>query len=119
MTNPTKRLGKLLNKLYLVDVWLNKNPAKYGYTWCDAENSPKSKIDYNFVRNDSIDYVENIVVKKLPVTHNKSTRLSDHRLIKCKLNFSSLERDKGYWKLNISHLENEDYKYGILELFKI
>lgn len=29
-----------------------------------------------------------------------------------------MERGKGYWKLNISHLENEDYKRGILELFK-
>lgn len=99
-------------------MWLNKNPTKNGYTWCDAENSPKSRIDYIFVRNDSIDYVKNIVVRKLPGTHNKNTRLSDHRLIKCNLNFSNLERGKGYWKLNISHLENEDYKRGILELFK-
>lgn len=29
-----------------------------------------------------------------------------------------MERGKGYWKLNISRIENEDYKRGILELFK-
>lgn len=29
-----------------------------------------------------------------------------------------MERGKGFWKLNISHLENEDYKREILELFK-
>ncbi len=48
----------------------------------------------------------------------KKTQLSDHRIIKCNLNFSNLERGKGYWKLDISHLENEDYKREILELFK-
>lgn len=76
--------------------------------------SGRVRIDYIFVRNDTIDYVKNIVVRKLPGIHKKNTRLSDHRLLKCNLNFSNLERGKGYWKLNISHLENEDYKRGIL-----
>lgn len=80
MTNPVKKLSKLANKLDLVQ--LNKNPTKKSYTWCDAEHSPKSRLDYIFMRNDLIDYVKNIVVQKLPGTH-KNTRLGDHRYIKC------------------------------------
>ena len=60
-----KKLSKLTNKLDLVDVWLKKNPTKNGYTWCDAENSPKSRIDYIFVRNDTIDYVKKYCCSKI------------------------------------------------------
>ena len=35
-----------------------KNPNNAGFTWCDAQNYPKSRIDYIFVKSDCIDHVK-------------------------------------------------------------
>ena len=39
--------------------------------------------------------------------------MTDHRLLKLFIITSEDKRGPGYWKLNVSHLENEDYKKGI------
>lgn len=43
--------------------------------------------------------------------------MSDHRYLKACVDFNKLERGSGYWKLNISHLENDEYKKGIIYIF--
>lgn len=50
-----------------------------------------SRIDYIFVNNDFIDRVKNIIVRRLPGTHDKNTRLRDHILLKCNLNLNKSE----------------------------
>ena len=78
--NHFKKLWKLFEKLDLIDinVWHNKNPNNAGFTWCDAQNCPKSRIDYISVKSDCIDHVKNIIVIRLPCTYNNKTRLSNH-----------------------------------------
>ena len=45
-----KILCKLFKEQDLIDVWHYKNPNYVGFTWCDAQNCPKSRIDYIFVK---------------------------------------------------------------------
>ena len=43
--------------------------------------------------------------------------MSDHRYIKTSIVLNKLERGSGYWKLNVSHLEKQDYIKGINNIF--
>lgn len=39
-------LKHIINKFKLTDFWKSEYPELNGLTWCDAENNPKSLIDY-------------------------------------------------------------------------
>ena len=39
-------LKKMIDKLRLTDLWKKTCSNLNGLTWCDAENNPKSRIDY-------------------------------------------------------------------------
>ena len=43
--------------------------------------------------------------------------MSDHRYKKTSIVLNKLERGSGYWKLNVSHLENQEYIKGINNIF--
>ena len=43
--------------------------------------------------------------------------MSDHRYIKTSIVFNKLERGSGYWKLNVSYLENQEYIKSINNIF--
>ena len=62
-----------------------------GYTWCDANDEPKSRIDYVFINKTFHYVVRNIVVMKIPGTHSNGSRMSDHRF----LNFTFSTTNKG------------------------
>lgn len=62
--------------------------------------------------------MEKIQVKRIPGTHNKGNRMSDHRFLKIIVKIDKLDRGPGYWKLNTSHLENDEYREGIKNIFK-
>ena len=89
-----------------------------GFTWCDANNVPKSRIDYVFLSGNFIYDVKQIIVRKIPGTHANGCRLSDHRALKCTFYLSSYQKGSGYWKLNTSYLENLDYIHGIKEVIE-
>ena len=85
----------------------------HGYTWCDANNVPKSRIDYVFISTDFIYNVDKIIIRRIPGTLTSGTRLTDHRLLKFSVKLSDAKRGPGYWKLNTSFLENNEYKEGV------
>lgn len=60
--------------------------------------------------------VGNIIVRKLPGTHSRGTRMSDHRYLKMYFDISENSKGPNYWKLNISYLENKEYKDYIAKL---
>ena len=50
-----KSYSKLLDTLRyldLSDIWLEKHPRLNGFTWCNANDIPTSRIDYAFLSND-------------------------------------------------------------------
>lgn len=109
-------LINLLKQLDLVDVWDREHPDLKGDTWCNAQDIPFSRIDYIFMSNNFCFQVGNIIVKKLPGTHSRGTRMSDHRYLKMYFNISKNSKGPNYWKLNISYLENKEYKDSIANL---
>ena len=56
--------------------------------------------------------LDKINVRKIPSTHS-GKRMSDHRFLKIHFKFTNNKRGQGYWKLNTSYCNNEDYTIGI------
>ena len=70
-------MKKLLKRFTLNDAWVRgKKLTTNGYTWCDKDNNPKSRIDYVFI-SDNLSYpLNNILLRKAPDIEND--RFSDH-----------------------------------------
>lgn len=113
-----KKLAEIINYLDLVDIWKHKTSNTEGYTWCDSENNPKSRIDFIFTSKLASELVEKIQVKRIQCTHSKGNRMCDHRFLKIIVKIDKLKRGPGYWKLNTSHFENDEYREGIKNIFK-
>ena len=103
----SKILMKCLDNLNLVDIWSDLYQNDSGYTWCDANNTPKSRIDYMFVSNTFVYDIKSLVVRKVPGTHSSGTRMSDHKCLSLCMIINKNERGPGYWKFNVSLLKNE------------
>ena len=99
----------------MYDIWHTDYPDLDGYTWCNADNVPSSKIDYTFVSRNFIYDFEKIALRKIPGTIN-GKRMSDHRLLKTSFKTNINKRGNGYWKLNNSYLSDENYQKGIQTL---
>ena len=99
--------------LDLTDVWIDKHPQLNGYTWCNANDIPTSRIDYMFLSNEFMYKMDKILIRRVPGTHSNGTRMTDHRLLKLYIVVSEDKRGPGYWKLNVSYLDHEDYRKGI------
>ena len=104
--------------LDLKHVWLETHSFLNGYTWCNVNFLPTSRIDYVFFSNDYMYKLEKILVKRVPGTHSNGMRMTDHRLLKFCLIIYDSKRGPGYWKLNVSHLDNEDNKSGIADIIE-
>ena len=103
-------MKEIINIFDLVDIWKNKYSNLNGFTWC--------RIDFIFVSSDIIDDINNVKVRRIPVTQQNGGRLSDHRYIQCKSKMCKLQRGPGFWKLNVSHLENDYHKTGITKIIE-
>ena len=89
-----------------------------GYTWCDANDEPKSRIDYVFINKTFHYVVRNRVVRKIPGTHSNSSRIIDHRFLNFTFNISKTDKGPGYWKLDTSYLDDKKYKQEIVDIAK-
>ena len=75
----------------MYDVWKYEHPSIYnGHTWCDANDEPKSRIDYVFI-NISLCSAK-LVVRKIPGTHSNGSRMSDHRFLNFTFNISKTNK---------------------------
>ena len=88
----------------MYDVLKYEYPSTMGYTWCNANDESKSRIDYIFI-NKTFNYlVRNIVVRKIPETQSNGSRMSDHIFLN--FTFSTINKGPGYWKLDTSYLDD-------------
>ena len=108
-----KNILKLLN---MYDAWRHKHDTLNGYTWCNGEDIPSSRIDYVFISKNIVFDFENIIIRRILGTHSNGKRMSYHRVLKLRFNISCNKRGAGYWKLNSTYLENETYKAKIKEI---
>ena len=109
------KLKKVISSFDLYDTWHSKHPQLNGYTWCNSEDIPSSRIDYIFINRNFTFDMKNIIIRKIPGT-NLGKRMSDHRSIKITFNIDGNKRGNGYWKLNNSHLNDINYKTGIKKI---
>lgn len=82
----TKILKDCLQILDITDLWFDKHKDLNGFLWYYASDTPRSRIDFVFVNNDLLNQFRNILIRKIPGTHNNGTRMSDHRALKYELN---------------------------------
>ena len=94
----------------LHDIWRVKNPNTKRYTWRQKTPPIASRLDYWFISDTLHDFVKNTDI--IP-----SIR-SDHSAITLHIHSNPAMTEingKGYWKLNNSIINDEDYVTGILE----
>ena len=120
--NCTDKSSKILNdvitQLNLIDLWASKYDKNNGFTWCDASNTPKSRIDFVFISKNLLNKSKSPTLQKIPGTHSNGTRMSDHKAIRFNMNMNDNTRGTGYWKLNISHLQSSEYKNQIVNIIQ-
>jgi hypothetical protein len=95
-----------------------KHDKHEGFTLCDANDIPKSRIDFIFTITQKLINAKQISIRKIPGTHNNGTRMTDHRALKLDISLHDNERGRGYWKLNTSLLNCNSYKKQINDLIK-
>ena len=111
---PTRRYHTVLNTIHdmmeeadLNDVWRTKNPNVRRYTWRQHTPPIHSRLDYWLISNALYDAVEHV-----DIIPGKRT---DHSAILLKLNSCPQQtKGRGFWRLNNSYLNEEDYVKGIM-----
>ena len=88
-----KSLHNLLRHFDLYDVWKYEHQSTMVYTWCYANDQPKSRIDYVFI-NISLCSAK-LVVRKIPGTQSNGSRISDHRFLNFTFNISKTDKGPG------------------------
>lgn len=86
----------------LQDIWREQNPDKYQYTWKkDRLALTSSRIDYMFVSQS--------LCNRVNFTDIIPGYKSDHWRLSLGLNLEAHPKGKGFWKLNVSHLKNQEF----------
>ena len=87
----------------LVDIYRELNKEAREHTYKDKTGSNQmSRIDYFIVDQETAAYTNSAKIEEI-------TYPFDHSQITLEIDFDKVMRGPGYWKLNNSHLENQDY----------
>ena len=101
-TRGIPELTHLKNQFSLVDMWRERNPNVWAFTWQSPDQQAQSRID-RF-------YLSNALQKKYLQQNHVHNPWSDHKTISIYLRTSTpKQRGQGYWKLNTSLLEEDEY----------
>ena len=107
-TNPkaAKQILQLMNENELVDIWCEDHPEQRMFTW------QRSKPKLIFKR---LDYI--IVSKSVQRTHTQSRIIpafnTDHSFPEMCIKTMVQKKGPGYWKMNTTYLELEEYDQEI------
>lgn len=93
-------LISFLERLDLVDVWRTQNPLKISFSWSRAHKM--ARLDYIFAPSSFLGVLES----KAPT----SCSFSDHRLLSLTVNPREIPRGRGFWRMQASVLEREDFR---------
>ena len=112
-----KVLQNITTIMNMSDTWHDLHEQLSGFTWCDGNDIPKSRIiDCVFLTENFIYNLDKIIIRRIPGTHSNGYRLSDHGALKFSFKLCDNKRGSGYWKLNTSFFENADYINGIKDV---
>ena len=97
-----KKLISYMEQQNLIDVWRYLNPDKFRFTWKRTTPEPV------FVRLDFF-LVTEIVYQSILNADIKPGFQSDHSLPYIDLCFETCDRGPGYWKMNTTLLDDQDF----------
>ena len=94
---------ELMEEFYLKDIWRVQYPEKREYSWFKGSGRTRkaSRIDFVLLSSGLDQQVEMI--------QYLSSIKTDHRAVYMVVAFNQVERGSGYWKLNTSLLQNQEY----------
>jgi len=107
--------AKLIEQLGLIDCWKSEKNCKTSdhYTWCNHDNSVKSRLDYIFCSQEGNCKINEVKLKTV-ISAEKGKRVTDHKaVIVAFVKDSGRNRGPGYWKMNVQYLEDKEYITGI------
>jgi len=105
-----ENIDSMMEVYDLCDVWRIKNPDSRRYTWRQKRPSISSRLDMWFISNALQDFCFNTDI--VP-----SVR-SDHSCITLSLRAVENTKGRGYWKLNNTYLDDEDFVKGITDEYE-
>ena len=86
----------------LVDVWRVQHPNDLKYTWSRSKPTKMfCRLDFFLASHGLFDQIKSSSI--IPGYD------SDHSAVTLTIELNKIDRGKGYWKLNCSHLKNQDY----------
>ena len=108
--NWSPTLTDLTSSFDLSDSWRSKHPDSSDFTWRRGDGSQGSRIDMVWIPRGLLDCVKSVEI--LPFFR------SDHSYVFLEFNPpAGIERGKGIWKFNTSHLEDEAFCHKIEEFW--
>ena len=113
MDKSRKSFRMFIEHFELFDTITVNNRDINRYTWTDGK--VQSRLDYILMKKDS-----NVIIKSLRhttvISDNKSQRVTDHKAVQINCQLETDRRGPGYWKLNVSLLNNNDYRSEVMIL---
>jgi len=95
----------------VIDTWRNTYPSKVQFTYHNpGTQTYGSRIDYILASK--------LLTNNICLSEIYPAPVSDHDAVITSFKIENRKRGMGYWKLNTSVLNEEDYKEGIRELLK-
>ncbi len=102
--------NNLKKNLSLIDSYRYLNPDEHGFTWVDpADVTKMSRLDYIFTTHYMEHNIKQSFVSNAPVP--------DHKAVVTDFSINNRARGPGYWKLNVSVLNDEQYKEKVKTIY--
>ena len=107
---PVTGLKGLIKSCKLIDIWRSRNKNLRQFTWCRKDRSEATRIDYFLISKEVQKNCKSCDIRPLV------QKITDHNAVSLKINTERGNKGRGYWKLNSSVLNNDDYVNEINKL---
>ena len=109
--NSTRMINTLMDTFGLIDIWRIRNASQFKYSWRRQSPPVYKRLDYIIIPFE----LQQHVMK----TDIKPAFCSDHAIPTIEINKNgSVRQGPGYWKLNVAHLQDENYVKQMSQLIK-
>ena len=105
-SNTIRAINEVCNNFTLVDIWRQQHPECRRYTWSNPSGKIKCRLDYWLISQRLSSQVEK---SDITAYYQKDT---DHEAVTINIKpaeFDQRKRGPGFWKLNSSLLENDEF----------
>lgn len=106
--NASEFLNQYMQNEDLVDIWRNRNPESFKFTWHKRQS--QSRLDFFLISGTLVNQVVKLDIKP--------AYKSDHSRPYLSISPNTVVRGNGYWKLNTLLLEEKEYVDKINEIIK-